>query len=234
MKELLAALALLLCANVLSAEEFNAKVIAVMDGDTIMVLRDSAKIKIRLANIDAPEVGHAGMGDKSPNSQKDQAFGLASRESLLEMVRKKQVRINSQAVDQYGRTVATVLLDGHNVNEEQVRRGMAWEYTHYHGDRGYIALQSEAQQARRGLWSQSSPVAPWQWRKTHSAVKPDALRGSRQASRVIYDASCGRKKHCKQMESCDEAYFYLVRCGVRSLDGNKDGVPCKNLCEARN
>lgn len=221
MKALLAALASFLCANVLLAEEFDAKVIAVMDGDTIMVLRDSEKIKIRLANIDAPE--------------KDQAFGPPARESLSEMVRKQQVRINSQAVDQYGRMVATVALDGRNVNEEQVRRGMAWEYSHYHGDRGYIALQNEAQQARRGLWSQSSPVAPWQWRKTHPAVKPQALRGTRQTTQahVIYDASCGRKKHCKQMESCDEAYFYLIRCGTKSLDRNKDGVPCGSLCEAR-
>jgi hypothetical protein len=32
------------------------------------------------------------------------------------------------------------------------------------------------------------------------------------------------------MASCEEAKFYLSRCGVGSLDGNKDGVPCEKLC----
>ena len=76
-----------------------------------------AKIKIRLANIDAPE--------------KDQPFGKQSRDSLLELVGKKQIQIDSRAVDQYGRTVGFISVDGLNVNQEQVRRGMAWDYSHY-------------------------------------------------------------------------------------------------------
>ncbi|TAJ77153.1 MAG: nuclease (SNase) [Gallionellaceae bacterium] len=237
MRTLLALLTVLLWANVAGAEEFDAKVIAVLDGDTLLVLRDGVKVKIRMANIDAPEVGHAGMGDKSPNSQKDQAFGVQSRQSLVEMVLKKQVRINSQAVDQYGRTVGLVALDGRNINEEQVKRGMAWEYSHYHSDRGYIAMQSAAQQARRGLWAQSSPLAPWQWRKTHPPVKPGYPRAhskpatAHSVPTVFYDATCGHKKRCAQMSSCDEAHFYLTRCGVKTLDRNKDGVPCEALCE---
>lgn len=215
-------------------ETFGGKVIAVLDGDTVMVLRGGQKIKIRLANIDAPEVGHAGMGDKSPDSQKDQAFGQQSRDSLLEMVGKKQVQVDSQAVDQYGRIVGTISVDGRNVNEEQVRRGMAWEYSHYHSDRNYIALQDEAQQARRGLWGQNSPLPPWQWRKTHPSLKPDAASpAGKSAPTVFYDAACGHKKRCAQMNSCSEAYFYLARCGVKSLDENRNGMPCEELCREK-
>ncbi len=238
MKRVFAALCVLIWASAAPAEEFDAKVIAVLDGDTLLVLRDGAKIKIRMANIDAPEVSHAGTGDKSPNSQKDQAFGMQSRQSLVEMVAKKQVRINSQAVDQYGRVVGVVTVDGRNVNEEQVKRGMAWEYSHYHSDRGYIAMQSEAQQARRGLWAQTSPQAPWQWRKTHPSVKPglplahNKSTAAHAAPTVLYDATCGHKKRCAQMSSCDEAHFYLTRCGVKTLDRNKDGVPCEDLCNS--
>jgi endonuclease YncB( thermonuclease family) len=203
--------------NVALADEFNAKVIMVMDGDTLLVLHDGAKVKIRMANIDAPE--------------KDQAFGMESRQSLLEMVQKKQVHINSQAVDQYGRVVGLVSVDGRNINEEQVRRGMAWEYSHFHSDRHYIALQSEAQQARRGLWAQSSPLAPWQWRKTHPAVKAGVSQPQVTAApSAVYDTTCGHKKYCSQMSSCEEAHFYLTRCGVKSLDRNKNGVPCEELC----
>lgn len=217
------------------AESFSAKVIAVLDGDTVLVLRGAQKLKVRLANIDAPEVGHAGMGGMPSNSPKDQAYGKQSRASLLEMVNRKQVLIDSQAVDQYGRIVGQLSVGGLNINQEQVRRGMAWEYSHYHSDKTYIELQNDAQQARRGLWSQDSPQAPWQWRKLHPLVKPNPQAGhhTTDVPRVLYDMECGKKRHCAQMSSCDEAHFYLTRCGVKTLDGNHDGVPCENLCGGR-
>jgi endonuclease YncB( thermonuclease family) len=203
------------------AETFSAKVIAVMDGDTVMVLRDGQKLKIRMANIDAPEKG--------------QAYGKQSRDSLLEMVGKKQVQIDSQAIDQYGRMIGSISEGGRNVNQEQVRRGMAWEYSHYHADKTYIGLQSDAQQARRGLWAQINPQAPWQWRKLHPSVKPvpqTPQQGtpSQPAPVMLYDMECGKKHHCSQMTSCDEAHFHLTRCGVKTLDGNRDGEPCEELC----
>ncbi len=213
---LLAALLCCIAMNVAQAEIFSARVIAVMDGDTVLVLRGNQKIKVRMANIDAPE--------------KDQAYGSQARDSLLEMVGRRQVQVDSQAVDQYGRVVGLISVDGHNVNEEQVRRGMAWEYSHYHTDKTYIGLQSEAQQARRGLWTQVSPQAPWQWRKLHPSVKPAPQDRARTAPVMLYDMECGRKRRCSQMSSCDEAHFYLTRCGVKPLDGNRDGEPCESLC----
>ena len=252
-------LIVLLCSIPLSvqAETFSAKVIAVMDGDTVMVLRGGQKLKVRMANIDAPE--------------KDQTFGRQSRDSLLEMVGKKQVQIDSQAVDQYGRIVGLISVDGRNVNQEQVKRGMAWEYSHYHSDKTYIGLQSDAQQARRGLWTQTSPQAPWQWRSRHVTGEASRLRGPPPAARptieglqpdelgrrklhpsngpapqanqhgasshsaptALYDLECGKKRRCSEMISCDEAHFYLTRCGVKLLDRNKDSVPCENLCNGK-
>jgi len=196
--------------NAAHAEEFLAKVIAVLDGDTVLVLRGAQQIKVRLVNIDAPE--------------KAQEYGMASRQSLVEMVLRKQVQVSSQAMDEYGRMVAQIEVGGLKVNEEQVRRGMAWEYSHFHSDRHYIALQSEAQQARRGLWAQSSPMPPWQWRKLHAA---DATP---QPAPVAQGFACGSKRRCSQMSSCNEAHFYLTHCGVKSLDRDGDGVPCEKLC----
>ena len=42
--------------------------------------------------------------------------------------------------------------------------------------------------------------------------------------------TCSGKRTCKQMLSCDEAKYYLRSCGVKSLDGDNDGVPCNSLC----
>ncbi len=235
----------LCCCLALSAqaETFSAKVIVVMDGDTVMVLRGGQKLKIRLANIDAPE--------------KDQSFGKQSRDSLLELVGKKQVQVDSQAIDQYGRIVGLISIDGLNVNQEQVQRGMAWAAegwrqsrrvptgvplaganSHYHTDKTYIGLQSDAQRSRRGLWAQTSPQAPWQWRKSHPSLKP-VLQARQDGALhqvvpvMLYDMECAKKRRCSQMTSCDEASFYFTRCGVKTLDGNHDGVPCENLCGAK-
>ena len=150
-----------------SGHDFSAKVVVVLDGDTVLIARKREShagssprvrragglVKIRLAEIDAPE--------------KDQAYGSTSRSSLAEMVLHKQIQVHTVAIDKYGRTVAQLEVNGLSVNEEMVRRGMAWEYSHYHSDRRYISLEKEARQARRGLWAQSDPVPPWLWRLRH-------------------------------------------------------------------
>jgi deoxyribonuclease-1 len=42
---------------------------------------------------------------------------------------------------------------------------------------------------------------------------------------------CGTKRYCKEMSSCEEAQFYLKECGLKSLDRDKDSVPCEALCK---
>jgi len=215
--------ALLVASGVVQAEEFVAKVIAVLDGDTVLIRRAHGVLKIRLADIDAPEVGHAGLGGQPPSSQKDQPFGASSQRSLAGMVLGKQVQVVSQATDQYGRMVAHLGVGGSDVNTEQIRRGMAWEYSFHHGNHELIALEAEARQARRGLWAMSSPTPPWEWRKHH----PNALPRANAASGAL---SCGQKKHCSDMSSCEEARHYLVVCGMKYLDADSDGTPCEKRC----
>ena len=225
MKKIVALFVVSLWGSVAAAGEFDAKVIVVIDGDTLVVLHNHAQEKIRLANIDAPE--------------KDQAYGMDARQAMIGMVLKKLVHIDAKAVDKYGRTIALVSVEGRNVNEEMVRSGMAWEYSYYKPSRDYIVLQSEAQQARRGLWSQRNPVAPWRWRRTHSSVRSAPLKNENRTARlhgrigVFNEASCGHKTHCSQMNSCEEAYYYYTHCNLKSLDKKKDGVPCKQLCEKK-
>src|SRR2546429_6391514 len=91
------------------------KVINVHDGDTITVLdKDNKKTHIRLQGIDAPEL--------------KQEYGAASQESLARMVLGKQVTIVWTKLDKYRRTVGTIMLDGHDVNIEQVKAGLAWHF----------------------------------------------------------------------------------------------------------
>ncbi|CAG9931459.1 thermonuclease family protein [Candidatus Nitrotoga arctica] len=195
--------------NAAYAEEFSAKVIVVIDGDTVLILRGNKQIKVRLAGIDAPE--------------KMQAFGENSTQSLAELVLHKQVRVDSQAMDSYGRMVAQIKVDELNVNYEQVQRGMAWAYSRFNRSKTLLILQNGAMEAKRGLWAQADPIPPKEWRKTHAT--------SQQQYGVQNDI-CGSKRYCSQMSSCNEANFYLSHCNARSLDKNHNGVPCENLCGA--
>lgn len=218
MRRLLVFWLLLMACSAARAEVFSAKVIAVIDGDTILIVRPNHRPeKVRLLNIDAPE--------------KSQAFGSQSTQSLSAMVLRRQVKIEVKSEDHYGRLLGEIAVDGYNVNEEQVKRGMAWEYSGFSKNHRYVVLQNEAQQAHRGLWQKTAPIAPWQWRRTHASV-PNGQHGTKyQADSLFYDAQCGSKTLCSQMQSCDEALYYLVRCGDLSLDKNADGIPCENLCE---
>ena len=193
-------------------EGYLAKVIAVFDGDTVMVIHNGRPQRIRLADIDAPE--------------KDQESGLESRQSLEELVSRKQLTVIPVDVDKYGRIVAILILNGLNINQEQVRRGMAWDYTHFNDDRHVTELEADARKAKRGLWARAHPVPPWEWRRTHAYVnekQPVEVLGEQ-------DFKCGSKRGCSQMHSCDEAFFYLNACNLKSLNPDGDGIPCKNLC----
>ena len=204
--------------NTAHAEKFHAKVIAVLDGDTVLVKRAGSLVKIRLAEIDAPE--------------KAQAFGEASRNSLSDMVLGKQVKVASQAIDQYGRMVAHLSVDGLDVNAEQIHRGMAWEYSNFHSNQALAALQKEAMRAPRGLWAQVDATPPWEWRKLHPSTLPAQTLPVATHTASLAPA-CGSRKYCSQMSSCEEARHYLTQCGIRTLDADGDGAPCEKLCASQ-
>ncbi len=148
----------LLTALACQAEVITGKVVSVADGDTITIL-DVGKVqhKVRLAGIDAPE--------------KAQAFGGRSRDSLEELVSGRTVIVETHKKDRYGRMVGKVLLDGLDVNQEQLRRGMAWFYRKYAHEQSvsdqqsYDRAESGAREFGRGLWVDKTPMPPWDFRK---------------------------------------------------------------------
>jgi len=131
--------------------DFSGKVVGVSDGDTITVLKDREQVKVRLVEIDAPEKG--------------QAFGNRSKQALSALCFNKQARLEDKGKDRYGRTLARVYCDGIDANAGQVRQGLAWVYRKYAPkDSPLYAVEDEAKAARRGLWADSKPVPPWDWR----------------------------------------------------------------------
>jgi len=150
------------CCFQISAATVQGKVVGVADGDTITVLdAQNTQHKIRLQGIDAPE--------------KAQPFGNKSKQSLHEMVHGKQVLVDYQKKDKYGRVVGKVLLNSVDVCLEQVKRGMAWHYKQFANEQsktdqeGYAQAELTAQAQSIGLWKEKSPTPPWVFRKPTGA-----------------------------------------------------------------
>ena len=160
--------------------EIRGRVVRVADGDTLTILdatgttvvspvanatplgqRASCPLpasptqhKIRLNGIDAPE--------------KSQAFGQKSKQHLSSLVFGKDVCVKYKSRDKYGRILGTVYIDGLDVNLEMLRVGLAWHYKRFDSTPAYAAAESEARQNRRGLWSDSNPIPPEQFRHASS------------------------------------------------------------------
>jgi endonuclease YncB( thermonuclease family) len=202
-----------------TAWSFDGRVVDVHDGDTITVLRDgNIQVKVRLNQIDAPEIG--------------QPFGQASKKALSKLVFGKTVTVEEAGQDKYGRTIGTVFIDEVNANTEMVKLGMAWVYRKYMKDPYLLELEEAARNQRLGLWNDPAPFPPWEWRHHKGAIAP-AFHTVTPASQQGAQRKCGTKRFCRQMTSCEEARFYLTQCGVSSLDGDKDGIPCESLCGHR-
>ena len=145
--------------NLVSCEDFSfsesheGKVIKVLDGDSLIILKQGKEVRIRLAEIDAPEHG--------------QAMWKKSKQALEKQVASKQIEIEEFDRDQYGRIVGHVYLGDTWVNGELVQQGYAYVYTRYAVSKKLYEYEAEAEKYKRGVWglSKSERVKPWEWRK---------------------------------------------------------------------
>lgn len=206
-------IALLLIAQAATASAaapLQGEVVGISDGDTLTLLTsEQRQVKVRLAQLDTPE--------------RHQPYGSRAKQALADKVFRRRITVQVEAIDRYGRTVGTVYLDGRDVNAEMVAEGHAWVYRAYSRDPGLLELERSARTERRGLWalSEAERTPPWEWRRQRRAP---------QLSSRTTSFSCGSKRYCRQMNSCAEASYFLSRCGVSSLDGDGDGIPCESRC----
>jgi endonuclease YncB( thermonuclease family) len=189
------------------------KVVSVVDGDTVKVLRDGKQIKIRLYGIDTPE--------------KSQAYGKKAKQFTADMTAGKKVEIESIDRDRYGRIVGLVTVKGKSLNKELVKAGYAWVYRQYCKKsfcRELILLESEAKKNGRGLFKEKNPVTPWDWRRGSKKVKR-AMKGNIRTSsfhgnvksRVFHNSSC-KYYDCKSCTAFFSNREKAVQAGFR---------PCK-------
>ena len=133
-------------------------VLGVHDGDTVTVSLNGETRRVRLHGIDAPEL--------------KQPWGRASQAWLEQRVLGRDVRLETHGEDRYGRVLAVLWLGPANVNQDLVRQGYAWWFQRYSpSDTVLAGLQDQARRARRGLWGDPSPTAPWDFRRARRERK---------------------------------------------------------------
>ena len=97
--------------------KYNAKVLRVVDGDTIDAMVElgfnvTMKIRFRLSGFDAPETYR-------PKSDKEKELGLKATAELERLIGGKEVIVESSKFGKY-RWLATVYIDGHELSINQM------------------------------------------------------------------------------------------------------------------
>ena len=186
-------------------------VLSVGDGDTISVNEGTARIKVRLACIDAPETS------QSP-------YGMQARRALQGLLPiGSQVTLRNKAMDRYGRRVAEVLKGSTNINQSLVGSGNAfvyWQYISGCDRETYSRLENYARLKGAGVWGVPGGIQrPWDYRRSR--------RGGSSASSSS-GASSGGRYRCKEIRSWEKAQV-LLKQGHTYLDRNGDGEACESL-----
>jgi micrococcal nuclease len=150
----------LIAVSAYPAWAWSAKVVHITDGDTLWVApgQGGDPVKIRIAGIDAPEICQLG--------------GQEARLALAQRLAGRTVSVSTRRIDDYDRTVAGIDLDGEDIAGWMVSRGHAWSYRFGRDGGPYLALQQQAQSARRGLFADPAAVPPRLFRKRHGSCHP--------------------------------------------------------------
>jgi len=136
-----------------SGQTLSGTVVAVQDGDTLTVQNESFLYKVRLSDVDAPEMG--------------QVFGRQARDFTKRMALGRHVWVKVAMIDRHDRRVGEVIVeDGRVLNEELVHAGLAWYYrVSPHRNERLQRLEQDAFTHKLGLWVEKEPLPPWEFRR---------------------------------------------------------------------
>jgi len=186
--------------------EENIKIIGVIDGDTIVT---ENKVRIRLRQVDAPEMGNCG-GDEA-------------KKLLVELVENKFVRVTESIIDNKGRPMAIIAVGDKSVNKEMLQSG----WVRYHSDKTseteeLIKIWNDTRSQKIGILSQKCTqteniVNPncnikGNIDPSNSAVRIYQLPGCVQYKTTSVDLDRGENWYCTEKEAMAAGYVKSKRC----------------------
>lgn len=130
-----------------------ARLIRIVDGDTIVVEINNQEATVRLIGIDSPEV-------YDPRKSV-QCFGKEATEKIKELINGNYIILTSDSTqddkDKYSRLLRYVYLeDGTFINQKMIEEGYAFEYTYnvpYKYQAEFREAQKQAKNEKLGLWA---------------------------------------------------------------------------------
>lgn len=137
------------------AAEYRAKVSHVVDGDTVELRHEGRTERVRLRGIDCPEL--------------KQPYGPQAKRAVAAMVTGVTVKVKTYGKDKNGLTIAELSLEGgRSISRLLLQEGFAWGLRSRTPDPDLEAAEADARYAKRGLWAEPNPVAPWTYRASRS------------------------------------------------------------------
>jgi endonuclease YncB( thermonuclease family) len=160
------------------------QIVSVSDGDTLTVRRsdNGRNMVIKLACIDAPERNQPGGKESAQRLSTLLPKGLTVSFGYLG---EKDQDFGEK--DPYGRTRGVILKELEYINLKLVKEGQAWVYekeiSRCRGfEQEFRQSQAAAQKQRLGLWSQTNPCPPWDYRSNKCGARrtpsPKKLRSN--------------------------------------------------------
>ena len=130
----------------------------VIDGDTVDIIINGKKTRVRLIGIDTPEL--------NDSRQEVRCLAQKASEELKKLINGKKVRLEFDATqgnkDKYDRILRYLYLEnGISINQYMIKEGYAYEYTYstpYKYQSDYKESQQEAKNSKKGLWSNDACV----------------------------------------------------------------------------
>lgn len=135
---------------------FTGRCTVVIDGDTIQVSRAEESLTVHLVAVDAPEMGQ-------PYGEEAWAFvegRVLGREVTIDRISE----IDSSGIR------ARVSVGDLDLALAILEAGFAWHDTIHDSQEGLVLAEIISRSAKRGLWAGPEPIAPWEWRESHTTA----------------------------------------------------------------
>jgi micrococcal nuclease len=199
-----------LCILASADQDFKGMVSAVLDGDTIEVLGPSRPEKIRLADIDCPEL--------------HQEYGFKAKQITNSLVFGREVTVRPTGKDRYGRIIAEVFINGRSLNEELIRTGAAWWFEKYSKNLKLKTIELQTKDAKLGLWASPTAIAPWDYR---AQKKVETNGNSKTIDAESGTSSAGQAPSSKPQSGSSSPVYTGPRGGRYTINsqGNKSYQP---------
>ena len=172
--------------SILFATTYEGKVVNVISGDTLIVNIGGKEYEITLDYIEAPEQGQNFYDEAKQFAKKlalDQNVSVSTKENFA-------FRPQTITAEVY------VSKKTESLNRELVRAGLAW--CKIENGNPYDITLNFAKKRHLGIWSETNPQPPWEYKKISAAERAAELLKSQEANRKAVKVMLAEKENEKK------------------------------------